>query len=417
MLSAPTRYSDDASNSARAFWLGRVSEAASALASTRASERLDANCPAPRSPMPSKSRIALLGGLVGVVLAATLTAFVAIEQFPLAHIWHQLIVQRAIGPGPLGAAVPNVIAEFPAARLVARPRPRVMSSGPIPLGLAVEGRAEDAVVIITGLLPGMEVSEGDAASADAWRVSVAKLGHAWIAPPDYFGGSVDLIAELRLPDDKIADRLAIRLEWASSPSPPPMQTDLEEPEPTIALTSASAELRWEETLAEPVLSPPPVQQQPDREESPPPELSTVHTPSPPDREEIAAARPVSPAPALPQRELEEIAASPTLSPPLTHRQLDQKEIPVLLTRGKNLIASGDFAAARVVLRRAAEANNAEAALALAATYDPFVFRELKVYGLTADPGMAGAWYEKANKLGSSVAQRRLEILTQGTGAR
>jgi hypothetical protein len=412
MLSAPTRYSDDASNSARAFWLGRVSEAASALASTRASERLDANCPAPRSPMPSKSRIALLGGLVGVVLAATLTAFVAIEQFPLAHIWHQLIVQRAIGPGPLGAAVPNVIAEFPAARLVARPRPRVVSSGPIPLGLAVEGRAEDAVVIITGLMPGMEVSEGDAASADAWRVSVAKLGHAWIAPPENFGGSVDLIAQLRLPDDKIADRLAMRLEWASSPSPPPIQTDLEEPVPAIALTSASAE-----TLAEPLLSPSPVQQQPDREESPPPELSTVHTPSPPAREEIAAAPPVSPAATLPQLELQEIAASPPLSPPPAHGQLDQKEIPVLLTRGKNLIASGDFAAARIVLRRAAEANNAEAALALAATYDPFVFRELKVYGLTADPGMAGAWYEKANKLGSSVAQRRLEILTQGTGAR
>jgi TPR repeat protein len=78
------------------------------------------------------------------------------------------------------------------------------------------------------------------------------------------------------------------------------------------------------------------------------------------------------------------------------------------------MASGDLAAARIVLRRAVDANNAEAALALAATYDPFVLRELKVYGFRGDAAMARTWYEKAAKLGSSVAPRRLEILTRAT---
>ena len=81
------------------------------------------------------------------------------------------------------------------------------------------------------------------------------------------------------------------------------------------------------------------------------------------------------------------------------------------------MASGDLAAARIVLRRAVDANNAEAALALAATYDPLVLRELKVYGFTGDAAIARIWYEKAAELGSSAAPRRLEMLTERMGTR
>jgi TPR repeat protein len=114
----------------------------------------------------------------------------------------------------------------------------------------------------------------------------------------------------------------------------------------------------------------------------------------------------------PQLEHKEIAASPPISGLPAQGQFDQKEIIVFLNRGKNLMASGDLAAARIVLRRAVDANNAEAALALAATYDPFVLRELKVYGFTGDAAMARTWYEKAAELGSSVAPRRLDILAE-----
>jgi TPR repeat protein len=99
------------------------------------------------------------------------------------------------------------------------------------------------------------------------------------------------------------------------------------------------------------------------------------------------------------------------------RRLDGEEIILLLKRGKDLIATGDLAAARLVLQRAADANHAEAALALGATYDPFVLRELKVYGFTPDAAMARVWYEKAIELGSPAAPRRLEMLTKGTGTR
>ena len=67
-----------------------------------------------------------------------------------------------------------------------------------------------------------------------------------------------------------------------------------------------------------------------------------------------------------------------------------------------------------MLRRAAESENAEAALMLAATYDPVVLRELKVHGVAADVAMARTWYEKAEKLGSAEASRLLEILARAT---
>jgi len=102
-------------------------------------------------------------------------------------------------------------------------------------------------------------------------------------------------------------------------------------------------------------------------------------------------------------------AAPAVAAPL-RRPLDRDEIATLLRRGKELVASGDLAAARLVLRPAAEAQDAEAALALAATYDPLVLRELKVFGVTADAAMARDWYEKAKELGSAEAPRRLEKL-------
>src|SRR5262249_33943313 len=132
-------------------------------------------------PNPGKSRFAALGGLVGIALVITLAAFLVIDQFPLGNIRHQL--HRAVELGPsLNAIIPTgADSDFPAARLIARPRPRVVSSGPAPLDLAVEGRAVGAIVIIRGLLPGMELSTGDPVAVDAWQVSVAELSDAWIA--------------------------------------------------------------------------------------------------------------------------------------------------------------------------------------------------------------------------------------------
>jgi TRAP-type uncharacterized transport system substrate-binding protein len=94
------------------------------------------------------------------------------------------------------------------------------------------------------------------------------------------------------------------------------------------------------------------------------------------------------------------------------QQRDREQIAELVKRGKDFIASGDLAAARVVLQRAAESKDAEAALLLAATYDPVILRQLKVYGFAADVDMARTWYERATEFGSPEAPRRLEMITK-----
>ena len=108
--------------------------------------------------------------------------------------------------------------------------------------------------------------------------------------------------------------------------------------------------------------------------------------------------------------LEWTGPEPAFVPP---RQLDRDEIAALLKRGKVFIAAGDFAAARLLLQVAAEANDAEAALALATTYDPMLLRERKVYGIAGDIEQARAWYERAKQFGSLDASRRLGLLASG----
>ena len=112
--------------------------------------------------------------------------------------------------------------------------------------------------------------------------------------------------------------------------------------------------------------------------------------------------------------LEWAPAPPPATPEPAMRSLDRDEIATLIKHSEDFIASGDLAAARVLLRRAAEARDAGAALALAATYDPIVLDRLKVYGFSADVDTARAWYEKAKEFGSAEAPRRLELLASRT---
>jgi len=82
------------------------------------------------------------------------------------------------------------------------------------------------------------------------------------------------------------------------------------------------------------------------------------------------------------------------------RQISAEESAALVQRGEDLIASGDLAAARLVLRRAAESEDARAALLLAKTYDPATIEKLHVRGLSPDAEIARYWYEKAAALGA-----------------
>jgi hypothetical protein len=509
---------------------------------------------APTTPLHRQTRLRLIARLclIAAILVSGTCAIIFL-QFPLADIWRDHILSwtqlhRLTSTMESQRAIPQLRAGSS----------RGLLGEPLQLRLAIDGPAKGSVVIITGMLAGMDISTGNEVGPDRWQLHSEDVPYAFVAPPEKFVGSVGLVAELRLANDKIVDRQPVYLEWAppSPQAPAENQYNREEPagpnrrveddpdrenatavssstpsvptevarqelmslssspvegdpnwrekaglsstssspaggiarQEATALSTRPAESNQETTAAVSSSSPPtpqrqeptassspPVERNPDREDKSalssssslapeqhePTASSTTRVAADPDREkavetssstppapEPQEVRPSSSLPAAddPNTKKGAVPSSPSLAqnqssreaamvppsfsrntqkqvdqnqpatepslPAFAQRQLDTEEIAVLLNRGQDLIAHGDFPAARVILKRAAEANNAEAALALASTYDPFVLRELKVYGFSGDPAMARAWYEKAKELGSTVAPRRLEMLAR-----
>jgi hypothetical protein len=115
--------------------------------------------------------------------------------------------------------------------------------------------------------------------------------------------------------------------------------------------------------------------------------------------------PPVPAQAAPGR-----AAPPNVVKPAV--VLDENEINTLIRLGKNLLNDGDFAAARVLFERAANAGSAEAALALGSTYDPNVIKRLGAIMVKPDIENARKWYQLAAARGLAAASLQLANLPQ-----
>jgi TPR repeat protein len=90
--------------------------------------------------------------------------------------------------------------------------------------------------------------------------------------------------------------------------------------------------------------------------------------------------------------------------------MDRQEAAALMERGRDLLVNGDVALAQLAFRRLAEAGNADAALALATTYDPRYLAERKLIGISGNEAEARAWYRRASQLGSTEADRILQAL-------
>jgi len=98
------------------------------------------------------------------------------------------------------------------------------------------------------------------------------------------------------------------------------------------------------------------------------------------------------------------------APVQSAQSLDPEELATLVRRRLDFLKTGDIPSARLALRRAASAGDAQAALALGATYDGMVLAELGVLGFAPDLAQARAWYQRALELGSDEASRRLDRL-------
>src|SRR5262245_22224881 len=228
----------------------------------------------------------------------------------------------------------------------------------IPLGMWVVGAGASASLLISGVPAGSTLSAGRPLAAGYWRLPASELGNAAIRPPRGFAGTIELAVELRLADDSVADHQSLRLTWVAPPEPAPA------PPRAVAAPAVAAP-----AVAAPAFAAP---------------VATDNTPP--------RGRPSSQATNAPIR------------------RLDREEIAILLKRGEQLVAAGDYGSARLVLQRAAEAGDVNAAFALATTYDPIQLSARRAIGVAPDIVLARTWYEKARAYGSADASRRLEQL-------
>jgi hypothetical protein len=199
-------------------------------------------------------------------------------------------------------------------------------------------------------------------------------------------------------------------------APPPVQLAAAVPEPAQPQRIAAPPLAAEPTGAEVAAA----------RRTPPNALASAS----PTRDEIAAAyqsalkgKVAVPEPVARDAAREVAAVAPaapvvTVAPavrepvPVTReavpaRRIDLDELEALLKRAKSLLAIGDITSARLLLERAADAQEAEAALMLAGTYDPQVLGSQDLRSVTPDAAAARVWYQKAAQLGSADAKRRL----------
>jgi hypothetical protein len=238
---------------------------------------------------------------------------------------------------------------------------------PVALGVNVNGAAPGASLVIRGMPSGSRMTAGGSQGEGTWQVPIRELAHAAVMPPADFVGTMNLSVDLRLADGSVADRDVQQLKWtAGAPDfvvPKPVTTTVVKPDSNA-------------------FSPP------------------------------TAPRTVTAPPSTGGGETGAFERQAGQAPAPASRRLERDEIANLLRRGQSSLQNGDIAAARLLLRRAAEAADAQAALALAATYDPAVLKELGAVGAKADIARARDWYRRAADAGSAEAQQRLQLLSQ-----
>jgi Sel1 repeat-containing protein len=109
----------------------------------------------------------------------------------------------------------------------------------LPVGIEIDGNRAGASLVLSGLAADTQLSAGSPLGASGWRVDAADLEGLEIRPPRNFVGAMNIMVDLRLPDDRLADTKAMHLEWAArteaaaepqAPAEPKAQAQ-SEPEP------------------------------------------------------------------------------------------------------------------------------------------------------------------------------------------
>jgi hypothetical protein len=221
----------------------------------------------------------------------------------------------------------------------------------LPLGISLEDASGGETVSMTGLASA-GLSKGTSLGLAGWQVSAEDLDKTWVSAPEGFVGVMDAMVNLHSASGQLLQSKILRLEWIAK----------EEKEEGLAQARGTLE--------------------------PVPELRPLEPP------------------------LEPAAELGPLEPAAELRPLDAKKVAILNKIGQGLLQNGDIASARPILKSAAEAGDARAALTLGMTFDPLFMAEWRVLGAVPDVAQAYDWYDRASKLGSAEALRHLTRLDQ-----
>ena len=236
---------------------------------------------------------------------------------------------------------------------------QAFANEPILLAVVAVPTTSSGSLSLRGLAHGTRLSAGAALDEDGWELSLRDIGSAYVYAPPGFVGMMNATIALLSPSKKVVDSRPMRLEWLAKPD-------------------------WPQ---------PPSKREIDTETS-----------------SAAAKQEINPATASAAAEKE---IHPRTASTAAVKPIDPQEAATLMERGRDLLRNGDIASARLAFRRLVEAGKADAALALATTYDPRYLVEHNLVGIVGDEAKARAWYQRAKELGSTEADR----LSQPTNTR
>jgi hypothetical protein len=304
--------------------------------------------------------------LVPILIGSTLTVgFAAVAAYGLTMFSFFQTDNRGPKTGDDASTVGQMSREPARAarqRLVVEDQ-QAFTNEPILLAIVAVPMASSGSLSLRGLVHGTRLSAGVALSEDVWEISLRDLGSAYVYAPPNFIGVMNATIALLSPSNEVLDSRPIRLEWIAktdSPQPP----NRREIDPQIASAPTKQEISRE----------------PAKQEVNPGTASA------------AAKQQINPEPA-------NADAAKTVDP---------REAAALIERGRDLLRNGDVASAQLAFRRLAEAGKAEAALALATTYDPRYLVQHNLVGIVGDEEKARTWYRRAKELGSREADRFLQ---------
>ncbi len=105
-----------------------------------------------------------------------------------------------------------------------------------------------------------------------------------------------------------------------------------------------------------------------------------------------------------------LTAAPAAKDASSILRISPEEEAPLLERASKLLESYDISSARLLFEHLARQGSANAAFALAQTFDPLFFQTSSIRGMRPNAAKAKQWYKKAAELGNEEATSRLSAL-------